>query len=74
MEHTHQATHVVLGLDITKVKVDCALLRLGKVKSKVISNSPEGFAALSAWLHKYDVHNLHACCEATGVYWVLSDN
>ena len=69
MEHTHQATHVVLGLDIAKDKVDCALLRLGKVKSKVILNSPEGFAALSAWLHKYEVHNLHACCEATGVYW-----
>ena len=56
MEHTRQETHVVLGLDIAKEKVDCALLRRGQVKSKVISNSPEGFAALCAWLHKHDVH------------------
>ena len=69
MEHTQQATQVVLGLDIAKDKVDCALLRLGQVKSKVIANSPEGFAALGAWLHKHDVQRLHACCEATGVYW-----
>jgi transposase len=69
MEHTQQATQVVLGLDIAKDKVDCALLRRGQVKSKVISNSPEGFAALGAWLHKHDVQRLHACCEATGVYW-----
>lgn len=55
MEHTQQATQVVLGLDIAKDKVDCALLRLGQVKSKVIANSPEGFAALGAWLHKHDV-------------------
>ena len=69
MEHTQQATQVVLGLDIAKDKVDCALLRRGQVKSKVIANSPEGFAALGAWLHKHDVQRLHACCEATGVYW-----
>lgn len=59
----------ILGLDIAKDKIDCALLRLGKVKSKVIQNSPQGFAALSAWLERYDVHLVHACCEATGVYW-----
>jgi hypothetical protein len=34
MEHTHLATQAVLGLDIAKDKVDCALLRRGLVKSK----------------------------------------
>lgn len=63
------ATSVILGLDIAKDKIDCALLRLGKIKSKVVQNSPQGFAALSAWLERYDVRTVHACCEATGVYW-----
>jgi len=71
MELTHQVIQVVLGLDIAKDKVDCALLRRGKVKSKVVSNTPEGFAVLTTWLQKHDVHELHACCEATGVYWEL---
>ena len=59
----------ILGLDIAKDKVDCALLRHAKVKSKVIRNSPQGFAELAAWLERHDVHLIHACCEATGVYW-----
>lgn len=69
MGNTQSVTSVVLGLDIAKDKVDCALLRLGKVKSKVVHNSPQGFIALSAWLEKHEVHALHVCCEATGVYW-----
>ncbi|WP_051412804.1 IS110 family transposase [Methylophilus sp. 5] len=71
MENTQLITTqpTILGLDIAKDKVDCALLRLGKVKSKVIQNSPQGFVELAAWLERHDVHLIHACCEATGVYW-----
>ena len=36
----------VVGLDVAKAKVDVALLKCGKFKSKVIDNSPAGFAAL----------------------------
>ena len=59
---------VVLGLDVSKAKVDCALLSAGKLRSKVIANSPAGFATLDAWLAKHAVGPLHACCEATGPY------
>ncbi len=59
----------VLGLDISKSKIDCALLLDGKVKSKVIKNDLEGFAQLAAWLAKQGTPRVHACCEATGVYW-----
>ena len=59
----------VLGLDISKAKIDCALLLEGKFKSKVISNSREGFETLRAWLNKHGVRQVHAGCEATGVYW-----
>lgn len=61
-------TFTVLGLDVSKAKIDCALLRQGKFKSKVIPNTPKGFDTLGAWLAKHGVQTLHACCEATGTY------
>ncbi|MGH7461718.1 MAG: IS110 family transposase, partial [Longimicrobiales bacterium] len=54
---------------MSKAKIDCALLRQGKFKSKVIPNTPAGFTTLHAWLAKHDVDTVHACCEATGTYW-----
>ena len=57
-----------LGLDVSKAKVDCALLWDGKVKSKVIANNTGGFETLKQWLAKHGVSRVHACCEATGTY------
>lgn len=57
-----------LGLDVSKAKVDCALLLNNKVKSKVVQNTPEGFNALTQWLIKHGADRVHACCEATGPY------
>lgn len=57
-----------LGLDVAKAKIDCALLVKGKLRSKVIANTPQGFAALVQWLHAHGADRVHACCEATGVY------
>lgn len=60
----------ILGIDVAKAKLDVALrLPGGKVRSKVVDNTPDGFATLSAWLEKHDVETLHACMEATGTYW-----
>jgi transposase len=59
---------VVLGLDVSKAKVDCALLVGGKFFNKVIRNQKEGFAELAKWLSKQGVERVHACCEATGTY------
>lgn len=57
-----------LGLDVSKAKIDCALLLQGKIKSKVITNNREGFEVLKLWLAKQGASRVHACCEATGTY------
>jgi transposase len=60
----------ILGIDVSKDKLDLALrLPDGKVRHKVVGNTPEGFAMLSAFLQKQGVTVLHACMEATGIYW-----
>jgi transposase len=59
----------VLGLDVSKAKVHCALLAHGKSKSKVIKNDPDGFKELTVWIGKQDVPGpVHACCESTNIY------
>jgi len=58
----------VLGIDIAKQKFDAALLVEGKTKHKTCKNSMEGFEALSLWLERQGVQEVHACLEATGNY------
>lgn len=60
----------ILGIDVAKAKLDIALrLPDGKYRSKVVDNTAAGFAGLCAWLDKHEVSELHACMEATGIYW-----
>jgi len=60
----------ILGIDVAKAKFDVALLSpAGKFKSKVFTNDASGFGKLGAWLGKQGVAKMHACMEATGVYW-----
>ena len=62
-------TLLSLGIDVSKLKFDVALLRdAGKFKHRVFPNSAAGFAQLSAWLIKQKVEHVHACLEATGAY------
>jgi transposase len=62
-----------LGIDVAKVKLDCALRTpQGKHRHKVVDNNIKGFESLIAWLHKQgatEALDVHACMEATGVYW-----
>lgn len=59
-----------LGIDIAKAKLDCVLrLPDGKVRHKVVENTPAGFLALRTWLDKQGTGVLHVCMEATGTYW-----
>ena len=60
----------VVGIDVSKRKLDVALLINGKIKSKVVENSAQGHQALIAWLGKSQVPlpALHVAMEATGVY------
>ena len=58
-----------LGLDIAKSKIDAALLMdNGKFKTKVFSNTPEGFTELRAWLAAHSAAQVPVCMEATGAY------
>ena len=60
----------VLGIDVSKARLDLALKRPnGKFRTKTLANTPQGFAALSAWLSTETLDELHVCREATGTYW-----
>ena len=59
----------ILGIDVAKAKLDVALqLPNGKFRSKVVSNTPDGFNQLSGWLRRHGADSVHACTEATGIY------
>ncbi|WP_170298920.1 IS110 family transposase [Massilia eburnea] len=57
----------VVGIDVSKKKLDVALLAEG---TKVVENSPNGFAEMESWLVKQKVRlpEIHVCLESTGVY------
>lgn len=58
-----------LGIDVAKLKLDCALRDPnGKVKSKVVPNTVEGFKALLEWLKKQKAVQPHVIMEPTGIY------
>lgn len=62
--------HVHLGIDVSKNKLDCALrLESGKYRNKVVENNLAGFNSLLEWLSKHTTSEIHACMEATSVYW-----
>lgn len=64
-----QSTSFTLGIDISKKKFDAALhLPSGKWKHKAFANNIEGFQKLTHWLDQLNVHDMHACMEATNVY------
>lgn len=59
----------ILGIDIAKKKFDVALYVAGKYKHKTVPNSAAGFEELNAWLHRNGIEKVHACMEATGIFW-----
>lgn len=60
----------LLGIDIAKASFDVTLLTpAGQAHHHVFPNTPTGFAELAAWLDIHVVNQLHACMEATNVYW-----
>jgi transposase len=67
MENTHAP---ILGIDVSKKKLDAALLDGGKLKNKVVENNKAGYAELAHWVakQKVDVTSVHACMESTGIY------
>lgn len=61
----------VVGIDVSKKKLDVALLVNGKIKAKVVDNSASGHQLLLQWLDKSKVPKdaVQVCMEATGVYY-----
>jgi transposase len=62
--------YAAVGIDVSKKKLDVALLVDGKIKAKVVENCAKGHQTLIDWLGKSKVplSALHVCMEATGVY------
>jgi transposase len=59
-----------LGIDLAKLTFDATLLRSsGTQHYHAFPNTPEGFTQLQAWLNEHGVTELHACMEATNIYW-----
>lgn len=63
---------VFLGIDVSKAKLDCALMVAGKCRSKVVANSAAGLVELRTWLKRYGGESAQVCMEATGIYWELA--
>lgn len=60
----------VLGIDLAKLTFDATLLlATGAQHYASFANTPEGFTQLHAWLAQHNVTTLHACMEATNIYW-----
>ncbi len=60
----------VLGIDLAKLTFDATLLTAGGEQHyQSFPNTHEGFSQLQTWLSEHGVTQLHACMEATNVYW-----
>jgi transposase len=60
--------NIILGIDISKLTFDLALLNDDKVKTKKFTNTSKGFSELKQWLKNNEIDSVHACMEATGGY------
>jgi transposase len=59
-----------LGIDLAKLTFDATVLTSNSSQHyHSFPNTPEGFQALHDWLKAHDVTELHACMEATNIYW-----
>jgi transposase len=60
----------VLGIDLAKLSFDATLLtNSGAQHYSSFPNTLEGFTQLQVWLAQHNVTALHACMEATNIYW-----
>ena len=60
----------ILGIDISKKTFDATLLDDAGVRHhRQFPNTDAGFATLQSWLATHAVTTLHACMEATNIYW-----
>jgi len=61
---------MILGIDISKRYFDATLRQAdGQSWYRRFSNDEAGIQALLRWLNQHGVTSLHACMEATNLYW-----
>lgn len=58
----------ILGIDVSKKKLDVALMFNGRTLKKKFNNSPKDFKLLQGWLMSLRIERVHACLESTGTY------
>lgn len=58
----------VIGIDVSKLKLDICALFDGKTKKKTFDNSETGFKQLQSWISRLKLENPHICMEPTGCY------
>ncbi len=59
----------VLGIDVSKLTFDVALLSDSKEKRQKFKNSLSGFKELESWLQSAQATDVHVCMEASGRYY-----
>lgn len=59
----------ILGIDIAKATFDVCLLGGAQVQRHQFANTPAGFKQLATWLKEQGVEQVHACMEATNIYY-----
>lgn len=63
------STKTVLGIDISKKKMDVLLVLNNKPIKKIFENTSKGYKLLDGWLRGLRVEkDVHVCLEATGPY------
>ncbi len=59
-----------LGIDLAKLTFDATLLTASAAQHyQSFPNTTDGFTQLQVWLSQHGVTQLHACMEATNIYW-----
>jgi len=56
-----------VGIDISKLSFDVAVLIDGRYQSRHFNNTPSGFSPMSKWVSSFK-HPAYFCLEATGIY------
>ena len=58
----------VIGIDVSKKKLDICAIFDGKTKKKIVDNSVSGFKSLRNWISQNNIKNPYICMESTGCY------
>jgi transposase len=58
----------VIGIDVSKKKLDVCAIFDGKSRKKIVDNSVSGLKSLRNWIFKNNINYPHICMESTGCY------